>query len=185
MTVDLTAYLGEIRMFCGGFAPVGWVSCEGQLLDVREHRRLFALLGTTYGGDGSDTFAVPDLRGRVALHVGTSSLSSTRYALGSRGGVEEVRLNSEQLPRHAHHVFAHRGSGNSHSPSRALHAAASAAGAENGVIHRGHELYSSAAPSGRLHLHAVRPSGGSQPHDNMMPFSTLGFILSTHGRDPS
>jgi microcystin-dependent protein len=183
MTVDLTAYLGEIRMFCGGFAPVGWVFCDGRLLDVREHRRLFALLGTTYGGDGKESFAVPDLRGRVALHLGASPESSTRYALGSKGGVEEVRLNGEQLPRHTHRVSAHAGSGNSRNPSRALHAAVASAG--DGSCRPCLELYSSAPPSGRLHLHAVRPSGGSQPHDNMMPFLTIGFILSTHGRDPS
>jgi microcystin-dependent protein len=178
----MTTYLGEIRAFCGTFVPVGWVCCDGQLLDVRDHRRLFALLGTTYGGDGKDTFAVPDLRGRVVLHQGQSSTSESRYALGAKGGVEEVQLNGEQLPRHTHQVFARRGAGNVNSPSAAIHAATTA---EGGAHARHHELYSSAAPSGRLHQHAVRPSGGSQPHDNMMPFLTLGFILSVDGHDPS
>jgi microcystin-dependent protein len=175
-------YLGEIRVFCGNFAPVGWVFCEGQLLRVADHRRLFALLGTTYGGDGKDTFAVPDLRGRVVLHQGLSSASLNRYTLGAKGGVEEVQLNGEQLPRHTHHVFARREPGNVNSPSGAIHAATAC---EDAPHARGHELYSSAAPSGRLHLHAVRPSGGSQPHDNMMPFLTLGFILSIDGHDPT
>jgi microcystin-dependent protein len=178
----MTTYLGEIRLFCGTFAPVGWVRCDGQLLHVRDHRRLFALLGTTYGGDGKDTFAVPDLRGRVVLHQGESTSSMNHYALGAKGGVEEVQLNGEQLPRHTHRVFARRDRGNVNSPSGAIHAATAMEGGEHA---RGHELYSSSAPSGRLHLHAVRPSGGSQPHDNMMPFLALGFILSVDGHDPS
>lgn len=179
----MATYLGEIRIFCGDFAPEGWAFCDGQLLDVREHRALFALLGTTYGGDGKSTFALPDLRGRVVVHQGTSDAGS-RFTLGTRGGVEEVVLNDEQVPRHTHRVFARKGPGNTASPSGALHAAA---GLPAGGDRRGEPpaLYSSALPSGRLHPHAVRPSGGSQPHDNMMPFLTLGFILSLAGEDPA
>jgi len=197
----MDAYLGEIRIFCGAFAPKGWVFCDGQLLDIAAHRQLFSLLGTAYGGDGVGTFAVPDLRGRVALHEGTNESSGSTYPLGARGGVEEVALNGEQLPRHTHHVFAHRGSGNTCSPSGALHAgsaltgaaasgpaAAAGAAAETAphppaAIHAAPKLYSSSAPSGRLHPHAVRPSGGSQPHDNMMPFLTVNFILSIAADD--
>lgn len=178
----MAAYLGEIRIFCGDFAPEGWAFCDGQLLDVREHRALFALLGTTYGGDGKSTFALPDLRGRVVVHQGTSDAGS-RFALGAKGGVEEVVLNDEQMPRHTHRVRARMGPGNAASPSGALHAAGSHPRAEPRA--KPSELYSSAGPSGRLHPHAVRPSGGSQPHDNMMPFLTLGFILSLAGKDPS
>ncbi|HTV19505.1 MAG TPA: tail fiber protein [Polyangiaceae bacterium] len=184
----MAAYLGEIRIFCGDFAPAGWAFCDGQLLDIQEHRALFALLGTTYGGDGKESFALPDLRGRVVLHEGTSE-SGNRYVLGAKGGVEEVALNDEQMPQHTHRVLARRGTGNTASPSGALHAARTRRSLPpTASIPPGGktaELYSGAAPNGRLHPHAVRPSGGSQPHDNMMPFLTLGFILSLDGKDPS
>ena len=184
----MAAYLGEIRIFCGSFAPAGWAFCDGQLLDIQEHRALFALLGTTYGGDGRTSFALPDLRGRAVIHEGTSHASGPRFALGAKGGVEEVALNDEQMPRHTHRVLARRGPGTAASPSGALHAALargnSAEPAEKGST-KPPELYGDGPAGGRLHPHAVRPSGGSQPHDNMMPFLTLGFILSLNGRDPA
>lgn len=197
----MAAYLGEIRIFCGDFAPAGWAFCDGQLLDIQEHRALFALLGTTYGGDGKTCFALPDLRGRAVLHEGTSE-AGNRYTLGARGGVEEVALNDEQMPQHSHRVLARRGAGNTASPSGALHAAgtrrsippmASSPPRRSSMPParpsfppaKPSELYSGGEPSGRLHPHAVRPSGGGQPHDNMMPFLTLGFILSLDGDDPT
>lgn len=179
----MAAYRGEIRIFCGDFAPAGWAFCDGQLLEIQEHRALFALLGTSFGGDGKTHFALPDLRGRVVMHQGTSDASGSRYALAAKGGVEEVALNDEQMPRHTHRVLARKGPGNTASPSRALHAAV-ARGAAGEPRAAAHELYSRATPTGCLHRHAVRPSGGSQPHDNMMPFLTLGFIVALDGRDP-
>lgn len=180
----MAAYRGEIRIFCGSFAPAGWAFCDGQLLAIREHRALFALLGTSFRGDGKTHFALPDLRGRVVIHQGTSDASGNRYALGAKGGVEEVALNGEQMPRHTHRVLARKGPGNTANPTRALHAAV-ARGAADEPHGRAPELYSTAAPDGRLHRHAVRPSGGGQPHDNMMPFLTLGFIVALDGSDPS
>jgi microcystin-dependent protein len=178
----VAAYRGEIRIFCGDFAPAGWAFCDGQLLEIQEHRALFALLGTSFGGDGKTHFALPDLRGRVVMHQGTSDASGNRHAFGAKGGVEEVALNDEQMPRHTHRVLARQGPGNTANPSRALHAAVARDTADGPA--RAPERYSRAAPSGRLHRHAVRPSGGSQPHDNMMPFLTLGFIVALDGKDP-
>src|SRR5579859_7606891 len=94
-------YVGEIRMFGGNFAPAGWMFCEGQLLPISEFETLFNLIGTTYGGDGQATFALPDLRGRIPLHFGTST-TGTNYALAESGGVEQVTLNTGQIPQHTH-----------------------------------------------------------------------------------
>src|SRR6187431_1468137 len=93
-------YVGEIRMFAGNFAPAGWAFCDGQLVPISENDTLFNLIGTTYGGDGQETFALPDLRGRVPLHQG--SLASNTYQIGERSGVEEVTLTAQQLPTHTH-----------------------------------------------------------------------------------
>src|SRR5881394_3429311 len=95
-------YVGEIRMFAGNFAPAGWMFCDGQLLPISENETLFQLLGTTYGGDGQSTFALPDLRGRIPLHQGTSTASGTTYQLAESGGVEEVTLTAQQIPIHTH-----------------------------------------------------------------------------------
>src|SRR5918999_1311119 len=98
-------YVGEIRMFGGSFAPAGWVFCNGQSLPISEHETLFTLIGTTYGGDGQETFRVPDLRGRLPIHAGTGS-SGTTYALGEAAGVESVTLTTQQIPIHNHAMLA-------------------------------------------------------------------------------
>src|SRR5438045_8923207 len=97
------AYVGEIRMFAGSYAPVGWMLCEGQELPISENEILFTLIGTTYGGDGQETFGLPDLRGRVPLHLGTDKGGNT-YTLGESGGVESVTISTQQMPLH-HHAF--------------------------------------------------------------------------------
>src|SRR5678815_970125 len=97
-------YVGEIRMFAGNFAPAGWMFCEGQLLPISQNETLFQLIGTTYGGDGQETFALPDLRSRVPLHMGTSL--GTTFVLGQNGGVESVTLTSQQIPSHSHGFMA-------------------------------------------------------------------------------
>src|SRR4051794_20645387 len=95
-------YVGEIRIFAGNFAPAGWMFCEGQLLPISEYETLFQLIGTTYGGDGQSTFALPDLRGRIPLHQGTSASSGSAYQLAETGGTEQVTLTTQQIPNHTH-----------------------------------------------------------------------------------
>src|SRR5438309_4954850 len=97
-------YVGEIRMFAGNFAPAGWMFCEGQLLPISEYETLFQLIGTTYGGDGQSTFALPDLRGRVPIHQGSNGTST--YNLAENGGVETVTLTTNQIPGHTHPAIA-------------------------------------------------------------------------------
>src|SRR5262249_8021175 len=116
-------YVGEIRIFAGNFAPVGWMFCDGQLLPISENETLFNLIGTTYGGDGQSTFALPDLRGRLPLHQGTGSGLSTRQ-LAENGGTEEVTLSTQQIPSHTHPVPCSSGGGTpSSDPSNATFAA--------------------------------------------------------------
>src|SRR5690349_20258846 len=112
-------YVGEIRIFGGNFAPAGWMMCEGQLLPISENEVLFQLIGTTYGGDGESTFALPDLRGRLPLHQGTGS-SGTTYQIGETGGVEEVTLTTNQIPVHSHPLTATTNLATDQTPSAAL-----------------------------------------------------------------
>jgi len=168
-----TPFIGEIRMFAGNFAPQGWVFCDGQLLPIAENTALFNLIGTTYGGDGEQTFALPDLRGRVPVHQGTSSGLST--ILGQVGGVEEVTLTAQQIPLHSHPLMAAATPALATAePTGSLPAIASTA------------LYSVPA-SGTLAMDpaAVGASGGSQPHTNLAPFLCVNFIISLFGIFPS
>lgn len=162
-------YVGEIRMFAGNFAPVGWAFCDGSLIPISENDTLFTLIGTTYGGDGVSTFALPDLRGRVPVHPGTNF-----PAPGSSGGSETVTLTSSQIPLHTHVPQALAEAGDQSSPFDGVWAAA------GGVA-----LYSTAAPSSAMDPGAFSNSGGSQPHDNLMPFLAINFILSLFGIFPS
>src|SRR5205814_7969235 len=109
-------YVGEIRIFAGNFAPAGWMFCEGQLLPISEHETLFQLIGTTYGGDGQPTFNLPDLRGRIPLHQGTSSSSGTTYQLAEQGGVETVTLTTQQIPQHNNSLIATTATGTGANP---------------------------------------------------------------------
>lgn len=160
-------YVGEIRMFAGNFAPNGWMFCEGQVLPISENETLFNLVGTTYGGDGEQTFALPDLRGRIPLHQGNG------YVLSETGGAEAVTLTTNQLPPHTHAV-------------RASSAAATAAAGPTGVLAATKTaLYGSELPNRPMAANAVTAAGGSQPHDNMAPFLALSFIISLFGIYPS
>lgn len=165
-------YVGEIRMFAGSFAPAGWAFCDGQLLAISENETLFQLIGTTYGGDGQSTFGLPDLRGRVPVHQGTSSATGTTYALAEQGGVEQVTLTVQQIPTHSHTPLALGANGNQASPSNGTWAGSQA------------KQFSSGAPN-TLVGGTSATAGGSQPHDNMMPFLTISFILSLIGIFPS
>ncbi|GAA3876980.1 tail fiber protein [Leifsonia kafniensis] len=162
-------YVGEIRIFAGNFPPAGWMFCEGQLIPISENETLFQLVGTTYGGDGESTFALPDFRGRFPIHQGNG------YTLAETGGAEAVTLTTQQIPIHNHVPLASKSAGNSSIPD----AKAWAAWSDN--------PYSDAAVTGakKLHPAALAQTGGSQPHDNMPPYLALSLIISLFGIFPS
>ncbi|MCM3628986.1 tail fiber protein [Paenibacillus glycanilyticus] len=166
-------YLGEIRMFGGNFAPEGWAFCNGQLLSISQNDALYTLLGTTYGGDGVNTFALPDLQGRLPVHTGRSSASGKTYTLGEKAGSESVTLIMNQLPAHSHAAYSSSLAGTTSSPENAFWAASDKS------------LYSDAASNATLNAAAIGVTGGSQPHDNMMPYTAISFIISLTGVYPS
>lgn len=160
-------YVGEIRMFGGNYAPVGWALCNGQLLSISENEALFALIGTTYGGDGQTNFALPDMSGRLPVHP------AANYSLGTKGGVEKVSITSDQLPSHTHSAKASSGPGNVSSPSSSIWAASTSY--SDGV---------SITPVA-MNNQLISSVGGNQPHDNMMPSLTVSFIIALVGIFPS
>jgi len=168
-----TPYIGEIRMFGGSFAPAGWMFCEGQTLPISEHEALFNLIGTTYGGDGQETFVLPDLRGRIPIHAGTGS-SGITYTLAEQGGVETVTLTSAQMPAHAHPVYASNAAADQRNP----------AGAQFALPEESHYATPGASPP-NLDAGIVGVSGSNQPHDNMQPYLGVSFIISLFGIFPS
>jgi len=161
-------YVGEIRIFAGNFAPAGWMFCEGQLLPISENETLFNLIGTTYGGDGQSTFALPDLRGRLPLHKSSSTI------LAETGGVEEVTLSVQQIPAHSHPVLASTNAPGGVSPNNAV------LGASDSLT-----MYRAQAPNTTLNPVSVSPVGGSQPHTNFQPYLCVNYIISLFGRFPS
>jgi microcystin-dependent protein len=168
-------YIGEIRIFAGNFAPQGWMFCEGQLLPIAQYDTLFNLIGTTYGGDGQTTFALPDLRGRVPVHAGQGSGLSPRN-LADRGGEETVTLTLNQVPLHTHAAQASSAAATSTNPSGAVWAAGSGA------------QFSDQSPDAQMQqspAQAIQPAGGNQPHDNMLPYLCVSFIISLFGIFPS
>jgi microcystin-dependent protein len=166
-------FVGEIRMFAGNFAPAGWMFCEGQLLPISENEVLFTLIGTTYGGDGQSTFALPDLRGRLPIHQGTSS-SGTSFILSEAGGAEEVTLTVNQIPTHTHPFLASTNVANQSAPNNNVVAQSTAA-----------DLYIEDTANGNLAPTAVSPIGGSQPHSNFQPYLCVSYIISLFGIFPS
>src|SRR2546421_9605833 len=146
-------YVGEIRMFAGNFAPAGWMFCEGQLLPISENETLFQLIGTTYGGDGESTFALPDLRGRIPVHQGNE------LTLAETGGAEEVTLTVNQIPAHSHPLLAANAVGNDPNPKNNVLAESSAV-----------SLYQSANPAAAMATQSISSTGGSQPHTNFQPY---------------
>jgi len=176
-------YVGEIRMFGGNFAPAGWMLCQGQLLPISQYDTLFNLIGTTYGGDGQTTFALPDLRGRFPIHLGTSS-TGTNYTIGEKAGVEQVTLNVTQIPVHSHPVIADGNNATTGDPTNAYYANSSPTDAF--TVPTGPNSINPAAPRLKNFNAAVLPSqGGSQPHDNMQPFLVVNYIISLFGVFPS
>jgi microcystin-dependent protein len=178
-------FIGEIRMFGGNFAPLDWHFCDGTLLPISQYSALFNLIGTTYGGDGVNTFGLPNLLGRAPVHQGTSSAGIT-YVLGQLGGVESVMLTSSQLPQHTHAVqTASAAQGGAVAiPSGSTVLADEVIVGSPSALPRTYIPYdgtnqTSLAPS------SVSVTGGSQPHDNMQPFLAISFIISLFGIYPS
>lgn len=161
-------FIGSIILFAGNFAPRGWAFCNGQLLAISQNTALFSILGTTYGGNGQTTFALPDLRGRVPVSSGQGpGLSS--YSLGQQAGEENVTLNAQQLPSHTHSQPATNGQETTNRPNGALPA-------RGGV-------YSNESDGSAFH--PTTAAGGGQPHDNLPPYLTLNYIIALEGIYPS
>ncbi len=167
-------FIGEIRMFAGDFAPAGWATCQGQLLFIGDYEGLFNLIGTTYGGDGQETFNLPDLRGRVPIHQGTNPATGTPFQLGEPGGVELVTLTTQQIPQHNHTLGATTAIGTQVNPGGNLLANS-----------QGPQPYIQEGPNESLSPQTLRPTGGSQPHENLQPYLCINFIISLFGIFPS
>lgn len=163
-------YVGEIRMFAGNFAPAGWMFCEGQLLPISEYETLFNLIGTTYGGDGQSTFALPDLRGRIPLHIGNG------FTLAETGGVETVTLTTAQTPVHSHPLLGTVTKGAQNQPAQQ---ALAQSPTQNAFP------YGTDVPPATLNAGTISSVGGSQPHDNFQPYLCVDFIISLFGIFPS
>ena len=162
-------FIGEIRLVPFNFAPRGWAICDGQLLPINQNQALFALLGTEYGGDGRTTFALPDLRGRVALGAGQAS-SGSSYALGATGGQETVALTMRQLPGHSHAVHASSGAATTKNPATAFPAGGGAYAAQRNV---------------RMKAAMIGQTGGGEWHENRQPYLCLNYIIALQGIFPA
>lgn len=167
--------LGQIILFAGNFAPSGWTFCNGQLLPISQNTALFSLLGTTYGGDGQATFALPDLRGRAPIHFGQGP-GLVNYNLGETGGVESVTLIQAQMPAHSH-AFA-PGCNSQFSPAQPSPV--------NGYLcaTQSDNLYASTADS-QMGAGNTQVAGGNQPHENRSPFLAMNYIIALQGIYPS
>jgi microcystin-dependent protein len=166
-------YVGEIRMFAGNFAPNGWMLCEGQTLPISENDVLFQLIGTTYGGDGEETFNLPNLASRVPIHKGTGP-DGTTYQLGEMAGTEQETLSVQQIPNHSHPFTASSADGVQNTPNNNVVSASPSV-----------TLYVADSPDATLAANSVTPAGGSQPHENTQPFLCINFIISLFGVYPS
>ena len=163
-------YVGEIRMFAGNFAPAGWMFCEGQLLPISENETLFQLIGTTYGGDGQSSFALPDLRGRLPMHFGNG------FNLAETGGAENITLTVNQIPAHSHAALGSTNTGTGTAP-------------QNNVLSNlptaTNSAYGTDNPQTNMSPLSVSAVGGSQPHTNFQPYLCVDFIISLFGIFPS
>ena len=153
-------------MFGGNFAPQNYAFCDGQLMAISQNDALFALIGTTYGGDGQTTFALPDLRGRLPVHQGSG------FVIGQQAGTETVTLTTQQIPAHSHPVLADSNNGTTGDPQGNIIAGSTAG------------YYSTGAVANQMGNQSVSPAGGSQPHDNMMPYLCVSFIIALFGIFP-
>jgi microcystin-dependent protein len=169
-------FLGEIRAFSFGFAPRDWADCNGQLMSISQNTALFSLLGTQYGGDGRTTFALPDLRARVAIGMGQGAGLSPYY-IGQTGGEEAVTLTASQLPSHIHTVKVSNADATTSDPTAGYLATPA-------VNSRINQLYSSSA-SGTAAADAIGPTGGSAPHNNLQPLLVVRYCIALQGIFPS
>ena len=170
----MAPYVGEIRMFAGNFAPNGWMFCEGQTLPISENEVLFQLIGTTYGGDGQETFNLPNLASRVPIHMGTGP-DGTTYQIGEMAGTEQETLTTQQIPSHNHPFTVSTAAGTTNSPATDKVLASSPSVS----------MYINDSADNVLNPAAVMPAGGSQPHENTQPFLCINFIISLFGVFPS
>jgi microcystin-dependent protein len=159
-------FLSEIKLMSFGFAPKGWAQCNGQLLPINQNQALFSLLGTTYGGDGRTTFALPNLQGRIPVHQGNS------HSLGEAGGEQAHTLSVNETPVHTHTAYATTSAGDSPIPAGNF-----LGGADN--------FYAPLANSTALHPSTISNAGGGQAHDNMQPYLALNFCIALQGIFPS
>jgi microcystin-dependent protein len=166
-------YVGEIRMFAGNFPPNGWMFCEGAPLPISENEVLFQLIGTTYGGDGEETFNLPNLASRVPMHMGTGP-DGTTYQIGEMAGTEQETLSVQQIPSHSHPFTCSTSGANQTDPTGHVLG-------EQGTIN----LFLVDAPNQSMNASSVTPAGGSQPHENTQPFLCINFIISLFGVFPS
>ncbi|MFZ7088824.1 phage tail protein [Curtobacterium sp. RRHDQ10] len=165
-------YVGEIRLFAGNFPPAGWMFCDGSVLPISENETLFTLIGTTYGGDGQETFQIPDLRGRIPVHMGQGA-GLTSYTIGDTGGVETVTLTGAQTPSHTHQLTGSTSGATATSPT-------------NGVWGTWPDgQYSVGTPDTALAPDVLAPVGDAQPHENLPPYLVVNFIISLFGVFPS
>jgi len=162
-----TPFLSEIRIMSFGFAPKGWAQCNGQLLPINQNQALFSLLGTTYGGDGRVNFGLPDLRGRVQMHMGAG------HTLGEKGGAEAVTISQTTMPAHNHTVTGSTTQGDKNTI------------AGNLLAHEVGKPYGAVTSTTTLNPASIGNTGGSQPHQNMQPFLTLNFCIALQGIFPS
>jgi microcystin-dependent protein len=160
-------------MFGGNFAPAGWAFCEGQTLPISENDVLFTLIGTTYGGDGQETFNLPNLASRVPIHMGTGP-DGTTYTIGEMSGTETVTLTAQQTPIHSHPMMASTAAGGTNSPANSVVAASPSV-----------QIFIVDSPDSNLAASAILPVGGSQPHENCQPFLCINFIISLFGVYPT
>jgi microcystin-dependent protein len=176
-------YIGEIRMFAGNFAPAGWAFCSGQLMPIAENDALFNLIGTTYGGDGQETFGLPNLQSRVPMHQGNNG-SGITHPIAETGGAESVTLTTNQIPIHTHPPLG-TGGGQQISPNNGFPAVASGTGLDVVGVYGPND---GGVPPGNvvaMKSGLIGVSGGSQPHDNMIPFLVINFIISLFGIFPT
>ena len=173
-------FVAEIRIWATDFAPRGWAQCNGQLMPISQNTALFSLLGTNYGGNGTSNFALPNMQGNVPVHAGFSSFGQ-QFFVGEQSGSEFVTLITSEIPAHAHVVNADTGIANTTSASGGFYKSGNLPGTPAKAI----ASFTTDAPNTTLDLRTVGVSGGSQPHNNMMPYLTLNFCIALQGIFPS
>ena len=171
-------FVGEIRMFGGNFAPAGWMFCDGQSLPISENDTLFNLIGTTYGGDGQETFNLPNLQSRVPVHTG----GTASYQLGESGGVESVTVSAQQTPIHNHPIQSANNPADANIPNgNTILANMGPSGIAQVPCYKAYDGTAQIV----MNAGSVSPTGGSQPHENMQPYLVISYIISLFGIYPS